>query len=457
VKNRPAVFLSIIAVTIACFAILIVEFNRRHGLYWYDVGDDYSYTFDSAEVAVVPVRITGKGLRIPPLPGNWDTAVLLIRLEATLTGVWFEPTLEVIAGDRSWRQTVERSASGLRYITLDADMVRSTQFLELAGHHVRWDAQDGELLLFSSAPPTDQTFLIIAPHPDDAEIAAFGLYSNRNSYVVTVSAGDYVDGLYAHLSPEPAVQDRLVVRTWGGVLRDRVVHLGYRNGSLRNLYNSRANEHSTSDASELDPSLFRAGAVETLIGGRGGEGSWQSIVTDLAEVVAAVNPDVIVTPHPALDAAPDHQYTTVALLEALDRLDDRATTLLVYTNHHVLSEYYPFGPSDSAVTLPPWFDSTLVLGAVFSYPLTHRDRMDKLFALEAMHDLRAPPRPLHGGATARFLTLLSASFEGLVRNPLGTYSYMRRAVRKNEVFFVVEPDDRGRLQLEDASSSAYAR
>jgi LmbE family N-acetylglucosaminyl deacetylase len=466
-KNRPVVFFSLIAVTIACLVVLIVEFDRRHSLYWYDVGSDYSYTFDSADVTAVPVRITGEGIRIPSLPGNWDTVVILMRLEATLTGAWFEPTLEVIAGDRYWRQTLERSANGLRYITLDADMVRSTQFLELSGHHVRWDAQDGELFLFSAAPPTDKTFLVLAPHPDDAEIAAFGLYSNRNSYVVTVSAGDYVDGLYAHLSPEPTDQDllrgrarvwdSLVVPTWGGVSPDRVVNLGYRNGSLRDLYNKRANEHPTNGASELDPSLLRAGAVETLVGGRDGEGRWQSIVTDLAEVVAAVNPDVIVTPHPALDAAPDHQYTTVALLEALDRLDDRRTTLLVYTNHHVLSEYYPFGPSDSAVTLPPWFDSTLVLGAVFSYPLTDRDRMDKLFALEAMHDLRAPPRPVHGGPTERFLAQLSAAFEGVVRNPLGTYSYMRRAVRENEVFFVVEPEDRGRLQLGNASSSPYAK
>jgi hypothetical protein len=74
-KNRPVVFFSLIAVTIACLVVLIVEFDRRHSLYWYDVGSDYSYTFDSADVTAVPVRITGEGIRIPSLPGNWDTVV----------------------------------------------------------------------------------------------------------------------------------------------------------------------------------------------------------------------------------------------------------------------------------------------------------------------------------------------------------------------------------------------
>jgi hypothetical protein len=329
-KKRSAVSFSVITVTIAFLVVLTVEFNRRHGLYWYDVGNDYSYTFDLSEAEAVPVRITGEGIRIPSLPGNWDTVLLSIDLKATLTGAWFEPTLEVTAGDQSWHQTVERSASGLRYILLDADMVRSAQFLELAGRHVKWDAQDGELFLFSSAPPTDKTFLVLAPHPDDAEIAAFGLYSNRNSYVVTVLAGDYVDGLYAHLSFEPAGQDllrgrarvwdSLVVPAWGGVSSDRVVNLGCRNGSLRDLYNRQANEYSKDGAPELDPSLLRAGAVEALVGGRNGDASWQSVVEDLAKIVATINPDVIVTPHPALDSIRPVRYgRNTAALVRFDR------------------------------------------------------------------------------------------------------------------------------------------
>lgn len=123
--------------------------------------------------------------------------MLSIRLEAKLPGAWFEPSLDVTGAGRTWRQTVERGASGLRYIVLDASMLQSGRLLELVGSHVRWEAQQGELLLFSAKPPANGTYLVLAPHPDDAEIAAFGLYSSRDAYVVTVSAGDYVDGVYA--------------------------------------------------------------------------------------------------------------------------------------------------------------------------------------------------------------------------------------------------------------------
>lgn len=141
----------------------------------------------------------------------------------------------------------------------------------------------------------------------------------------------------------------------------------------------------------------------------------------------------------------NHRYTTVALLEALDELNDRRATLLVCTNHHVLSEYFPYGASDTAVLLPPWLDSAPAFGAVFSHRLNDRGRMDKLFAPQAMHDLRSPPQVVNGGPTERFLTLVSAAFRSLLRNPLGTYSYMRGAVRNNEIFFVVRPEDRNRL------------
>ena len=452
---RPIVLIPIMAVSISVLVALLVEFNRRAGLYWYDVGQDYSYVFDADELTTVPVRIGADGVAVPELPEDWDTAVLSIRLEATLLGAWFEPSIDVTGAGRTWRQTFERSAAGLRYIVVDAGMLQSGGFLNLEGSHIRWAAQQGELLLFSAKPPADGRYLVVAPHPDDAEIAAFGLYSSSEAYIVTVSAGDYVDGLYEHLYSEPVDQnllrgrvrvwDSLAVPIWGGVPSERVVNLGYPNGSLNGLYDDRESRELARDASKYDPTTFRDGAIESLLGGRNAEGSWQSLVADMKQVVATIKPDVIVTPHPALDAAPDHQYTTLALLEALDELNDRQATLLVYTNHHVLSEYYPYGASDTAVTLPPWLESTPAFGAVFSHRLNDRDRMDKLFALEAMHDLRSPPQVLHGGPTERFMTLVSAAFKSVLRNPLGTYSYMRRAVRDNEIFFVVRSEDRNRL------------
>ena len=445
----------LITATVGAFYL---ELSRRSDLYWYDVRDDYQYMFTKEAARQLSIPVTSQGATIPTLEDDWDTAVLQVNVNATIAGSWFEPTIEIISGDKSWAQTFERGAKGRRYLVLDPEVVGSGSSLRFSGRHIRWEEGTAELFLFSTPEVKDATLLVLAPHPDDAEIAAFGLYSGKEAYVTTISAGNYVDGLYAHLATDPADQehlrgrvrswDSLVVPTWGGVELERTVNLGYYNGSLQGLHDQRERAPKQSDLPLQDPNRYRSGAVAQLLDGRRADATWRSLVQDLQAIVRAVDPGVIATPYPALDAAADHQYTTLALLEALEAVGDNDTVLLLYTNHHVLSEYYPFGPSGSAVTLPPWFDATTEFSGVYSHSLSKRDQMDKLFALEAMHDLRAAPRVLQGGPFARFLTLVSAAFDGLRRNPLGTYSYIRRAVRSNEAFFVVRAHDRHRLMAE---------
>jgi hypothetical protein len=95
--------------------------------------------------------------------------------------------------------------------------------------------------------------------------------------------------------------------------------------------------------------------------------------------------------------------------------------------------------------MPPWFDATLPLSSVYSHPLDEGRQLDKLFALDAMHDLRAAPRRLLGGPTDRFIERLRRSAEDVIRDPVSDYSYYRRAVRPNELFFVYAPAERQAL------------
>ena len=46
------------------------------------------------------------------------------------------------------------------------------------------------LRLFANGLDLSRPMLVLAPHPDDAEIAAFGLYANRNATIVTVTTGN---------------------------------------------------------------------------------------------------------------------------------------------------------------------------------------------------------------------------------------------------------------------------
>jgi len=452
----------LILAVVVSLVVLSLEWKRRHDLYWYDVRQDYSYAFESEPPVEVATHLSKNGFDFPGIDGNWDTALLPIKVETTWSSYWFEPSIEIRTDETSWTQTFERGARGLRYLILHQDAIQPGEKVYMEGKHIRWPDQERQLLLFSNPGVTRAKLLVLAPHPDDAEIAAFGLYSNTDSYVATISAGNYVDGLYAHLSDDTSVQDTLrgrlrtwdslVVPTWGGVDPTRIVNLGYWNGSLTYLYRRRFAGAVPAAIARQNPNSFRSGAVAELLGGRVATATWRSLVEDLRVLMEAVDPELIVAPHPAIDAAEDHRFTTLALLEALEENGDRVTPLLLYTNHHFLSEYYPFGPMHSAVTLPPVFDGKGVMTGVYSQWLSEHDRMDKLFALEAMHDLRAAPRELTGGPTERFITLAAAAVDGLVRNPLGTYSYFRRSVRVNELFFVVQPADRERLRKASESS-----
>lgn len=459
---RWVLILGILVAVSAAF----LEYQRRSGLYWYDVGDNYTYSFAHGAAKEIQLQISSNGFTLPPIDADWDTAVLPLQVESTRLGYWFEPYIEIRSGDSVSTQYLDRGAQGRRYLVFSPRLLRSNQAVSMTGVHLSWPDQGRELLLFSTPQVTSGRVLVIAPHPDDAEIAAFGLYSANDAYVATVTTGDYLDDAYRHLEPDPTDRralrgqvrtwDSLVVPTWGGVPSNRVVNLGYSNSSLHELFETRNDGHEKTATPKYDPNRFRGGAIDEMLGGRHAQPTWNSLVADLRMLIETVRPDTIIAPHPAMDAAPDHQFTTIALLEALAESGDQRALLLLYTNHHVLAEYYPFGPSESAIVLPPWFEDEPAFGGVFSYPIDPELRQRKLFALDDMHDLRAAPRVVIGqDPLERFLHRVAAVVDNLRRNPLDTYSYYRRAVRENELFFVYKPEERSQIAQSDSKDFSY--
>jgi hypothetical protein len=112
----------------------------------------------------------------------------------------------------------------------------------------------------------------------------------------------------------------------------------------------------------------------------------------------------------------------------------------------VHSKYYPFCGPSSRITLPPWLDGCVYFGGVLSHRLTPSTRLAKLFALEAMHDLRRPPQLLAEGNIERAADHLTDSVLRLIRDPVQELSYFRRAVRHNELFLTYSSADRAYLQ-----------
>jgi hypothetical protein len=93
------------------------------------------------------------------------------------------------------------------------------------------------------------------------------------------------------------------------------------------------------------------------------------------------------------------------------------------------------------VTLGPWFDEELPLRGVYSLPVSDELQIEKLFALDAMHDLRPIPRRRSSGPRERTLERLSKLSRELWQDPVDSYNYYRRALRPNELFFTYTSAD----------------
>jgi hypothetical protein len=153
-------------------------------------------------------------------------------------------------------------------------------------------------------------------------------------------------------------------------------------------------------------------------------------VEDLAEVLRKVNPGIVVMPDPRLDTHLDHEFTSVALGQALEQWQGNPVFLL-YTNH-TDGNHYPYGPAGTVVSLPPG-ERHLSMQKIYSLPTAHGLQIRKLFALDSMHDLRLSPDEQ---ATCSSATI--ARRPDYPRNPED--DYFRRAPRANELFYVFDKD-----------------
>ncbi len=239
-----------------------------------------------------------------------------------------------------------------------------------------------------------------------------------------------------------APQIRAIVRAWdsvtipslGGVPASRSINLGYTDGTLPEMHVAQAKtDVPPADYASLSACRTNPGGILKNANPRP---RWPDLVGDLRDILEYFRPDIIVTPHPVLDGHPDHRFTTVAVLEAMRCAKATDAAVYLYVNHLAVNELYPLGPADGMMTLPPSLDPAR-MDNVYSHLLAERQRQMKYFALEGMHDLRAAPigdSITFWRAFRRFTGMLYARATGLGLDP---NSYFRRALRPNELFFVV--------------------
>ncbi|AJO76211.1 PIG-L family deacetylase [Pseudomonas chlororaphis] len=405
---------------------------------FYSPRDDYQYSFPFG-TEQPKVRLDKERLVLDQaidLAGD-ETLILAVQVKSSWLGRFFDPSIALAGQDR---QTFERGVNGLRYLNLSG-LARPLAGgeLQLRGRFCR---VRGEPLLsvFREPDYRRQRVMVIAPHADDAELAAFGLYSQADeAWIVTLTAGEIEAEHYRQMGMNEAdaarikgrlrAWDSIAVPRWAGVAETRCVQLGYFCLQLPAMQAAPNRPVASREAQLSDIRLFRQFNPFPLPADTDGAPTWNNLLADLRALLLKARPEVIVLPHPTLDPHPDHICASQAVMEALQGLEWQPTTLLGYANHLHDNDRWPMGDSGAGIALPPVFDAAQVLRPC-SLPLTLEQQRDKAMALGMMHDLQ--PRPPFKRRLRRALQRVLA---GRADSPYGENEFFRKAVRRHELFW----------------------
>jgi LmbE family N-acetylglucosaminyl deacetylase len=399
-----------------------------------------------------------RGVVLPPgslVPGH--TAFLVLEVSVTPVGHYRDPFIEVVRDDVRYRQYFERGASGTRYLNLSLAFHSATdtsgQRVQLLGRHIGWKA-NAQLHVFEPPALEGGETLVIAPHPDDSELGAFGLYSQRLSWVVTVTCGEGSPTLISpkmpswqssHWLARLRVFDSLTIPGLGGVSRERRINLCYPDTRLKQMHDEPAATFYLGCEASLPRRSLRASNPRLEFRQAAAQCRWAELVDELRQTLNLVQPRILTCPHPLIDPHPDHVFTSIAVADALLAGAHTPETFLLYGIHANEVPIYPYGSADSSVSLPPWRSQEWMADGIYSHPLQEQTRRLKFFALEASHDLRsypdAGPRNLLQLAKSLWRET-SALISGMAVDPT---DFLRRAPRPNEIFYVVSRD--GFLEL----------
>ncbi|MDD2060077.1 PIG-L family deacetylase [Pseudomonas sp. GD03860] len=405
---------------------------------FYSPAEDYHYDFPP-ECVAHPVKLADGTVQLPSplhLAGD-ETLVLQLRLKSRWLGRFLDPAVVLGADDR---QGFERGVMGMRYLNLTG-MAESlaSGVLRLRGQHCRLPTE-ATLWVVPAQDLRQQRVMVIAPHADDAELAAYGLYSQaQEAWVVTLTAGEIEAEHYqqmglpkaeaARLKGRLRAWDSIAVPRWAGIPEAHCVQLGYFCLQLPAMQANPDQPVASREAELADIRLFRQFNPMLLPGDRDGAPTWNNLLADLREVLLKARPQVLVMPHPTLDPHPDHICAQAAVLQALQGLEWQPEVILGYANHLHDNDRWPMGESGAGIALPPHLEGADA-GAPYSLVLDLATQRDKAMALGMMHDLQ-PPAPFK----RRIRRLLQRWLAGRRGSPYGDNEFFRKAVRRHELFW----------------------
>jgi len=440
---------------LVCFGLLLgcIWVALRHRRYnrelKYNPRQDFLLGIVPSGVEAFAVACDSAGFVFPELPTSAESVCLELPLRATVNGSILDPSVEISYGTFRDRQFFERGVYGTRFLNLTRLFragVKAGDRVVLFGSRLAWKPGSVRVHACSETVRPDDRVLVVSPHPDDAELAAFGLYADKQATVVTITAGDGSDRytgkdrgvrLTRAQIGRMRVLDSIMAPQIGGVPREHVLNLAYPDGLLSEMRASPAIDFSKGTKDALDFAGLRQLNLSPLLRD-GGQSTWQSLVSDLAHILKLTQPTVIVLPDPWLDPHADHAATTMAVCEALRGTNQQDGRFFLTCVHNRWSELIPLGPAGSGVPLPPRREGeSPEMDGFYSHTLSPERLTEKYLALEAMHDVRelsaCPPQS--GRHLAKKLReIAGASIHGMGVPPT---SLLRRAVRPDEIFWTM--------------------
>jgi len=420
---------------------LVVSLYKRLTLY---PTTSYNYDFDTSNAVIK--KITNTNLQVS-IPKDKDTIFLEVIVKPTLIGEILQPYVTIKSKDKELKNYFEIGAKGKRYITLSS--FKNSKSIKLTPHFCKL-GKTKKLISFKNTPLKDKKILILATHPDDAELSSFALYSkyHKNVFVLTLSGGDAGENNYDELYQDQILNSYLektklrVINSFavpfiGGVDINQSLNLCYFDFTFKQMYKNPNKTIKSLYTNMYETTFFRRYNASKLIHNLDTtKNNWNSLVKDIKYILTYFKPDIIITPHPKLDIHPDHRYSTVALFQAIKELKLNNLKLYMYAVHFKEGEHYPVGDTYSTMPLPP-STKALKFNSIYTYTLTKKEQIEKFLALESINDIRYDTQylTLKGSAKSALKHIIKRIFWA---NDL---SYFRRGVRSEELFFVIDSKD----------------
>ncbi len=422
----------ILLIVLGIFFFSYLMYHKKK-LYSYDTSMDYNYAMNSTPILI---SLTNNQFILPKEICSNSTIFCKLKIKSTLLGQVLQPNIQV-NDNKSSKQYYEVGTNGYRYLKL-SNLSDENRIIKFKTKRCSIFNETVEVYTYKNDDISNSKILIIAPHPDDAEISSYGLYSSNaeNCFLLTITCGEYGNRNYEAFD-EGKKNDlaRMKLRLWnsltvpmlGDVPSQNLLNLGYDDYSLEKMYKNKEKTYSINK--EIDKMLGQMNPIDSI---SNTERSWHTLVQDIKNIITKIEPNIIITPHPYLDEHPDHIYSTVAVIEALKENNYNKGNLFLYTIHNTLNPYYPFGKLGSCITLPPLFDNVFCFDSIYSLELNKEQQANKILAFEAMNDLRLGLKILN------IKSLFSKMIKTIKHRILDIEKdYYNRFIRSNELFYIV--------------------